>query len=206
MALKVVGAGLTRTGTHSLKVALEKLLDAPCYHITVSAMFPDHSQIWHDASLGKMPDWKEFFRDYGAAVDWPASAFWPEIHGAFPDALVLLSTRNADAWWKSASVTIFSEFKGRSPKRQAMLDAMFKDRFTSRVDDRTASIAAFEAHNARVRVAVPAGQLLEWQVADGWAPICAALGLPVPSEPFPHTNTTVDFLGRRDLPPPVQMA
>ena len=149
-----------------------------------------------------MPDWKEFFRDYGAAVDWPASAFWPEIHAAFPDALVLLSTRDADAWWKSASDTIFSEFKGRSPTRQAMMDEMFKARFTSRIDDRAASIAAFQAHNARVRETVRADQLLEWQVADGWAPICAALGLPVPSEPFPHTNSTAEFLGRRDLPPP----
>ena len=198
MTLKVVGAGLGRTGTHSLMVALEKLLDAPCYHMFVAAQNPGHTKIWHDAALGKMPDWIEFFDGYEAAVDWPVCAFWPEISAAFPDALILLSYRDADAWWKSASSTIFSNFGGRTTERQAMLDQLFESRFTSKINDRDAAIAAFEANNAHVRETVPAGRLLEWQAGDGWDPICAALGLPVPSEPFPHTNSTEEFLARRD--------
>ena len=164
----------------------------------VAAQHPDHTQVWHDASLGKMPDWVEFFHDYGAVVDWPACAFWPEIRAAYPDALVLLSVRDADAWWQSASTTIFTTFEGRNSERQDMLDALFENRFTSRIDDREAAIAAFEAHNARVRESVPASQLLEWQAGEGWEPICRALDLAVPSEPFPHTNTTEEFLARRD--------
>ena len=196
--MRVVGAGLGRTGTHSLMLALEQLLGAPCYHMFVAAQHADHTQVWHDASLGKMPDWVEFFHDYGAAVDWPACAFWPEIRAACPDALVLLSVRDADAWWQSASTTIFTTFEGRNSERQDMLDALFENRFTSRIDDREAAIAAFEAHNARVRESVPASQLLEWQAGEGWEPICRALDLAVPSEPFPHTNTTEEFLARRD--------
>jgi hypothetical protein len=178
--------------------ALEQLLGAPCYHMHVAAEHPDHTQVWHDASVGKMPDWKAFFKDYAAAVDWSACSFWPEISAVFPDALVLLSVRDAESWWKSASSTIFTNFTSRTPERQAMLEALFEARFTSRIDDREASIAAFEAHNARVRKTVPADRLLEWQARDGWEPICKALDLAVPSEPFPHTNTTEEFLARRE--------
>jgi hypothetical protein len=197
MTLRVIGAGLGRTGTHSLMIALEKLFDQPCYHMVVAAQNPSHTKIWHDAALGKMPDWIEFFDGYGAAVDWPACSFWPEISAAFPDALILLSTRDSEAWWKSANNTIFSTFSGRKNERQAMLDQLFESRFTSKIDDRDAAIAAFEASNAHVRETVPPGRLLEWQVGDGWEPICAALGLPVPSEPFPQTNSTEEFLVRR---------
>ena len=195
--MKVVGAGLGRTGTHSLMTALEHLLGTPCYHMFVAANHPDHTQIWHDASLGKMPDWQSFFHGYGAAVDWPACSFWPELCAEYPDALVLLSVRDAESWWKSANTTIFSNFGDRTSARQDMLDALFENRFTSHIDDRGAAIAAFEAHNARVREIVPAHRLLEWQAGDSWEPICEALGLEVPSEPFPHTNTTKEFLARR---------
>ncbi len=195
--MRIVGAGLGRTGTFSLMTALEQLLGAPCYHMHVAAEHPDHTQVWHDASLGKMPDWKAFFKDYAAAVDWPACSFWPEISEVFPNALVLLSVRDADSWWSSANRTIFSNFDGRTSERQAMLEALFEARFTSRIDDREAAIATFEAHNARVRETVPAERLLEWQARDGWQPICKALDLEVPSEPFPHTNTTEEFLARR---------
>lgn len=196
--MKVVGAGLGRTGTYSLMTALERLLGAPCYHMFVASNHPDHTQIWHDASLGNMPDWQSFFHGYGAAVDWPACSFWPELAAEYPDALVLLSVRDAESWWKSANTTIFSNFGDRTSERQDMLDALFENRFTSRIDDRGAAIAAFEMHNARVRETVPAHRLLEWQAEDGWEPICDALGLEVPSEPFPHTNTTEEFLARRD--------
>jgi hypothetical protein len=197
MTLKVIGAGLGRTGTHSLMIALEKLLDQPCYHMFVAAKNPSHTKIWHNAALGKMPDWVEFFDGYGAAVDWPACAFWPEISAVFPNALIILSYRDAKAWWKSASNTIFSNSGSLTTERQAMLDQLFESRFTSRIDHRNTAIAAFEANNEHVRKTVPTGRLLEWQAGDGWEPICTALGLPVPSEPFPNTNSTEEFLARR---------
>ncbi len=195
--LRVIGAGVGRTGTLSLKVALERLLGAPCYHMAEVFAHQEHVPVWRDAARGKMPDWSALLGGYAAAVDWPASAFWPELVEAFPDALVLLSVRDAESWWKSANGTIFPATE-RAPSDlwRSMIEEMFASRFTSEIRDRAASIAAFERHNARVRATVPARRLLEWRAGDGWDPICRALGVPVPEEPFPHTNTTADFIGR----------
>src|ERR1700681_1618818 len=108
MTLQVVGAGLGRTGTHSLKVALEQLLGGPCYHMMEVFGRPDDIPVWHAAVNGDMPDWSEFLSEYRAAVDWPAAAFWREISAANPDAVVLLSSRDTDGWWTSADNTIFN--------------------------------------------------------------------------------------------------
>src|SRR4051812_9702762 len=115
MALKLVGAGLGRTGTASLKAALEQLLDAPCYHMIEVFGKPDAAKTWSRAVDGELPDWEEFLGDYRATVDWPASAFWRELSDAYPDAIVLLSTRDADDWWKSASNTIFQAIQRDVP-------------------------------------------------------------------------------------------
>ena len=203
MVLQVVGAGLGRTGTYSLMIALEQLLGGPCYHMTKVTDHPEHIKVWTDASIGHMPIWIDLFQEFQAAVDWPASAFWPEISAAFPDALVLHSVRDPESWWKSASNTIFANLGHRSPERQIMLDSMFKSRFTSRIQDRDAAIEAFVAHNASVRQLVTEQKLLEWRVEDGWEPICNALALSIPANPFPHANTTEEFIARRgsSIPP-----
>ena len=196
--LRVVGAGVGRTGTLSLKVAFERLLGAPCYHMAEVLGKPEHVPLWLGATRGKLPDWHALMRGYAAAVDWPAAAFWPELADAFPEALVLLSVRDADTWWRSANGTIFPATQS-APSQQwrEMIESMFASRFTSAIRDREASIAAFERHNAQVRARVPAHRLLIWRPGDGWAPLCERLGLPIPSEPFPHTNTTAEFLARR---------
>ena len=108
MSLRVVGAGIGRTGTLSLKLALERLLEGRCYHMMETFGRPQDVGVWQHAANGDFPDWAEFLADYRAAVDWPASAFWPELAEAFPDALILLSTRPAEAWYKSAHDTIFA--------------------------------------------------------------------------------------------------
>src|ERR1700752_3927418 len=98
MGLQVVGAGLGRTGTHSLQLALQQLLDGPCYHMIEVFGRPDDIAVWHSAVNGDPPDWNAFLADYVAAVDWPACGFWREISAANPDAVILLSTRDsADA-------------------------------------------------------------------------------------------------------------
>ena len=196
MALRVVGAGLGRTGTLSLKVALERLLGAPCYHMAEVFAHPEHIGRWHAAARGEMPDWHALFAGYQAAVDWPAAAFWPEIARAFPDAIVLLSLRDPESWWQSAHDTIFPVSQAATDEWRAMIDALFAARFTSALDDRAACIAAFERHNAAVRKAVPRSRLVEWRAADGWTPLCTALGLPAPAEPFPRVNTREEFIGR----------
>ena len=199
MTLRVVGAGLGRTGTLSLKLALERLLGAPCYHMSEVFAHPEHVALWHAAARDEPVDWRALFAGYSAAVDWPVGSFWPEVSAAFPDALILLSTRSAESWWKSASATIF-----KASTRPEVLDSdwgrmwmeLAQRRFTPRLADRAAAIAAYERHNAEVRARAPQPRLLEWTVRDGWGPLCRALGVPVPDEPFPHANSTEEFLGR----------
>src|SRR3954469_2749044 len=157
MTLQVVGAGLGRTGTHSLKTALEQLLGGPCYHMIEVFGRPDDIPVWHAAMKGDMPDWNAFLSDYRSAVDWPASAFWRELADANPDAVVLLSTRSdSDAWWKSASNTIFHVADDTSAPgwadqdfqaQRAMALDMFKLRFTPDYQDEVAAKRAYEAHN-----------------------------------------------------------
>lgn len=202
MGLRVVGAGLGRTGTHSLKLALERLLGAPCYHMFEVFEHMDHVPVWHEAIRGEPVDWNRLFAGYAAAVDWPASAFWYELSQEFPDALILLSVReDSETWWRSASATIFNRIvRGSVPPQMAewhdMLLDLFRLRFTDRIEDRQAAVATYEAHNADVRRRADPGRLVEWRPGDGWGPLCRALGLPIPDEPFPHVNTTDEFLNR----------
>jgi hypothetical protein len=193
MGLKLIGAGVGRTGTLSLRQALETLLGEPCYHMFEVRDHPEHVPLWHAAARGEPVAWQALLGPYGAAVDWPAAAFWPEIAAAFPDAVILLSTRDAEGWWRSASNTIFEAIQGVTGPWREMVDAMLAARFTSATHDRDAAIAAFHAHNRAVREHVPAARLVEWQAGDGWEPLCAALGVPIPDLPFPHVNSTEEF-------------
>lgn len=200
MTVRVVGAGLGRTGTTSLKAALERLLGGPCYHMIETFTRPDDRAVWTRAFRGEPVDWPAFFEGYEATVDWPGAGVWEDIHTAFPDALVLLSVRSPESWWRSASSTIFGSLdpsrpEGAGQPRDGMAEAMMA-RFTPDFLDEEAAVAAFLAHNQHVRDTVPPDRLLEWTASDGWAPLCAALDLPVPDEPFPHANTTAEFRSR----------
>jgi hypothetical protein len=199
-----VGAGVGRTGTLSLKTALERLLGGRCYHMLETFDRPDDLPVWEAAALGVQPDWPTFLGGFTAAVDWPASAFWPELADAFPDAVVLLSTRaSADEWWTSAHQTIFERMRtgepdarpaDGTPRAQAsMVRTVFANRFTADIQDEAMAKAAYDAHNAAVRSGVDPARLVEWRPGDGWEPLCAALGVAVPDEPFPHVNSTADF-------------
>src|SRR5581483_7990156 len=193
MSLRVVGAGLGRTVTLSLKLALERLLGAPCYHMMEVIQHPEHVALWREAAAGRMPDWHALFEGYRAAVDWPVASFWSEVSEAFPDALVLLSTRDPEAWWRSAHGTIFPAALSSEGEWRAMIEGIFAARFTSAIDDRASAIAAYERHNADVRARVAPSRLLEWHPGDGWKPLCDRLGVAVPADPFPHVNTSEDF-------------
>ena len=202
--LKVVGAGVGRTGTHSLKIALEQLLGGTCHHMVEVFAHPDEVPVWTDAINGKSIDWPALMQGYRAQVDWPGGSFWPELSAANPDALVLLSTRDPDAWFTSCSNTIFAGLRqmvdGGDQWMAAML-RLFKERFSDQIQDRDAMVAAYEKHNDAVRAAIPEERLLEWTPSDGWEPICERLGVPVPSEPFPVTNTTKEFREMMGMPP-----
>ena len=199
MALKVVGAGLGRTGTHSLKLGLEKLLGAPCYHMAEVFERPQDVPVWHQAALGNMPDWDKFLAGYAAEVDWPSSAFWDELSQAYPESLILLSVRDPESWWESASQTIFGGISGaaeRNPEWFEMIKALFTSRFTADLQNKQACIDAFNRHNDHVIKTAPKDRLLVWQAKEGYEPICRRLGLPAPEEPFPRSNSKEEFLAR----------
>lgn len=199
MQLRVVGAGLGRTGTHSLKLALERLLGGPCHHMVEVFDHPESWDAWQRAVEGApLADWDSALDGYVAAVDWPSCRFYAELADANPGAVVLLSTRtDADEWWRSASKTIFAHLPRRADDRMA---AWLVELITGHIgdfrDEGTAK-AGYERHLAEVRATIPAGRLVEWRPTDGWAPICEALGVPVPDDPFPLTNTTDEWLSRR---------
>lgn len=200
MALRVVGAGIGRTGTESLKQALERLLGGRCHHMSEVFAHPEQIPVWQAAAEGDLPDWSSFLGEYVAAVDYPSSAFWRELAEANPDAVVLLSVRSSpEVWWRSAEATIFAQAQrgappGSLPEQQLrMALALLESRFTQDWRSPEAAMAAYEKHNQVVRDTIGADRLVEWQPGDGWAPLCRALGVPVPDEPFPHTNTTADF-------------
>lgn len=196
MALKVVGAGVGRTGTNSLKIALEQLLGGPCHHMFEIISHPEQTVDWTNAITGGPVDWSTMPAGYSSLVDWPGASFWPELSAANPDALVLLSVRDPESWYRSASNSIFLVFEAVPPEMRPWFEAMLQllgDRFSDQLDDPTAMMDAFERHNESVRKTIPAERLLEWTPTDGWDPICSRLGLAVPSEPFPVTNTLNDW-------------
>ena len=204
MTLRVVGAGLGRTGTHSLKLALEQLLGGPCRHM-IEVLGNPEGQVpgWTDAIEGRPVDWDALLDGYRSIVDWPGGSFWRELLAANPDALVLLSVRDPDDWYRSASNTIFLAINHLSVETDAWMSEvrkMMRDRFSDDFDNKDAMIDAFNRHNAAVRKEAPPAQLLEWTPTDGWEPICERLGVPVPSEPFPVTNTTDEFRAMLGLP------
>ncbi|HEY1563856.1 MAG TPA: sulfotransferase [Gaiellaceae bacterium] len=198
MTLRVVGAGLPRTATRSLKQALELLLGGRCYHM--HEVFENLEDVppWRAAIRGDETDWRSFPPSCVATVDWPASAFWPQLAEAHPDAVIVLSARDsAKVWWESADATILPVLrKDELPEHGEWLP-MCKELIIREIgedwDDPATAQAFYERHNERVRREAPADRLLEWRAADGWEPLCAALGLPVPDEPFPHTNTREEW-------------
>lgn len=204
MSLEVIGAGYGRTGTLSLKHALERLGFVKCYHMIETREHPDHDEIWRRAGRGEPVDWEALFAGYRAAVDWPSCNFWEAQLAAFPDAKVVLSVRDAGRWYESIMQTIYAtssqplveDTPQRRLHRKMSFEVIWDGLFDGRMDDREHVIAVYEAHNQRVRDTVPPAKLLEFNPREGWAPLCAFLDRPVPDEPFPNVNSTEDFLNR----------
>jgi len=203
MALSVIGAGVGRTGTLSLKLALERLGFAPCYHMreVFEHHLASHVPVWARAADGERIDWDTLFEGYRSAVDFPASAFYGEISQHYPDARVILTVRDPDRWFQSFSDTILHPLTERLPDNLAdwgrMVHKAIVDRiFDGQVEDRAHVIACYKRHNEQVRQTIPAERLLVYEVATGWDPLCQFLGVPLPDEPFPKANTTDEFRER----------
>lgn len=194
MNLRVVGAGLPRTATKSLQIALERLLGGKCHHMSVIPGHPFNlGSDWDRALAGRETDWEHALGGYVAAVDWPSSMFWRELSERNPGALVILSVRDsARTWWESANETILPVARMAMmpdwPDGRGLLTLLERFAGTLHWDDEATLMAAYDRHNDLVRRSIPADRLLEWRAQDGWDPLCAALGLPTLEEPFPRTN------------------
>jgi len=199
--LSVIGAGFGRTGTLSLKAALEKLGFDPCYHMLELRSHPTHAERWSAAADGADIDWDDLFGGYRAAVDWPACAFWRELSIQYPEAKLLLTLRDPERWYESVMNTIYQAMTRTPPVADARADAQLamarkivvEQTFEGRLDDRAHAIGVFERHCDEVQATIPADRLLVYQVSEGWGPLCAFLDRPLPEEPFPRTNSSEEF-------------
>ncbi len=203
MNLEIIGAGFGRTGTLSLKLALEKIGFGPCYHMMEVRRNEGHCSLWHRAANDETIDWQALFQDYRSAVDWPVAEFWEELMGVYPKAKVILSYRDGVSWYRSLSNTIMKNLLGPIPdepdqkNHRLMTRRLLLERvFDGKIEDEAAAIEIFERNLATVRATVPAGQLLDYPVGAGWGPLCEFLGVAVPDEDYPSVNSTEEFASR----------
>ena len=202
MALKVIGAGVGRTGTYSLKLAINQLGFGPCHHMEeVLHNMPVHVPLWSAAVAGK-PDWSQIYDGYESAVDWPTACFFRELVKEYPSAKFVLTQRDPERWADSFGSTIYKLLAGRDQAPEEMRawldmanDVIAKTGFPPNLD-RDGLIEAFIAHNDAVKEAIPASQLLVFEVKQGWEPLCKFLDAQIPVEAFPRTNDREEFWDR----------
>lgn len=212
MSIQVIGAGFGRTGTKSLQLALEILNFNKCYHMEALLRNPDHVKQWKNAYLEKPVDWDLIFKDYKAIVDFPGSMYYKELAIHYPEAKVILTTRDPDSWYKSALRTIFSFDPGVKLKMKMLLKLPFSSKardllnlvilndksiwkkfFEGKFKNKEYTISKFNTHIEEVKQTIPENRLLVFEVKQGWQPLCDFLNLPVPNISFPNTNSGEDF-------------
>lgn len=204
MPLDVVGAGFGRTGTNSLKVALEMLGFGPCHHMLEVRDKPEQIRFWAAAARGERGDWDSVFEGYRAAVDWPSAYFWREIAAHYPRAKVLLSVRPEHDWLSSIHATIYQSLALRGDRAEELAreqgemayDIIERRTFGGRLGDAKHALAVYRRHIAEVQASIDPSRLLVYDVAEGWEPLCRHLNVAVPTDPFPRTNSTADFRAR----------
>lgn len=191
MALKVIGAGFGRTGTMSMKTALEQLGLGPCYHmVECLPRGPNHWQKWIDAANGK-PDWDALFDGFQSAVDFPACSSYKALADHYPDAKVVLTIRDPERWFESTQETIFAPdwiAYLKSIEMGKFMQLTINDYLQDRMHDKAHLIQRFNEHIEEVRDTIPASRLLVFEVKQGWGPLCEFLGVPTPDGDFPFVN------------------
>ncbi|MGI8649093.1 MAG: sulfotransferase family protein [Rubrobacter sp.] len=207
--MKVIGAGFGRTGTTSLKAALDRLGFGPTYHMEEVMKSPRNSALWSHYLDAECFDWDEVFRGYGSAVDWPASAYYRELAAKYPEAKIILTVRDPESWYESASKTIYAIsaaarrsvvvsfgkiFVAHLRNVSRLTDGIIWDGvFDGRFEDREHAISRFLKNTEEVRRTIPPERLLVYEVREGWGPLCEFLGLEGPDESFPRLNDTKSF-------------
>jgi hypothetical protein len=211
--VKLIGAGFGRTGTMSLKAALEQIGHGPCFHMIDLIKGEMELPPWKAAAEGEEVDFESVLEGWESTIDWPACTYWERLVEVFPDAKVLLTVRDPDKWYESClnSIHEAAERGGRGelggdhpppPEVMAVINDMiwngtFEGRFR---EDREFATDVFNSHNEAVKAAVPADRLLVYEVKEGWGTLCEFLGVEEPDAPFPHLNDTASFRGMFGMP------
>ena len=200
MTLEVIGVGFGRTGTTSLRLALEELGFGPCYSMAELNRHPEHASAWVSAAGGQIIDWSVLFDGYKAAVGWPVAAFWDILAAANPQARILLTVREPKSWYQSVRRTIYENLAGNQPENPGALAiydvgraVVLEQTFQGKFEHEETALEIYCRHNARVRAEVLSERLLEYDASAGWAPLSKFLGVEVPKIPFPHANAREEF-------------
>jgi hypothetical protein len=205
MSLKVIGAGYPRTGTASLKLALEQLGFGPCHHMREVMKNPQSSALWIEAADAPgTANWDKVLEGYHSCTDVPGCTFWRELVAYYPSAKVLLSVRDPEKWFASTQATVLGpEWVARTlttPLKEFFEKAVYPE-FSGHFNDRDFLLSQYARHNDEVIRTVPKEQLLVFDVCDGWAPLCTFLGVAIPETPFPRTNSREEMLAHRGKMP-----
>ncbi|MGB2923830.1 MAG: sulfotransferase family protein [Limnothrix sp.] len=212
MGISIIGAGMGRTGTYSLKTALEMLGFSPCYHRVELLRDPKRIEHWENLARGEAVDWQSLFADYQATVDFPGYCFYEALMVQYPAAKVILTVRDADAWYASTKATLFKAEPNAVQKAKVAWKIPFSPELRQRIRifrlvnqciwdgefggeflQKEKAIAAYHAHIAKVKATVPAEKLLVYEVTQSWQPLCNFLDKPVPNQPFLHLNKREEF-------------
>jgi hypothetical protein len=202
MPLDVICAGFGRTGTLSLKLALDALGFGPCYHMSEIMADPARLDGWMQVIETGAGDWDAIFQGYRATADWPSVSFLDALAAYYPQSKIILTLRDAESWYESARRTIFmvasEAIADPGHPMSGLVKATVGRDLEGRFDDRNHVIRLYNEHNERVRKAFPPERLLVYKVAEGWEPLCRFLGATVPQTPFPRTNSSEEFVQHRD--------
>lgn len=193
MSLSVIGTGFGRTGTDSMREALGILGFGPCHHMYEVSENPEQKRLWRALAKGAAPDWEQLFAGYRSCVDWPSVHYWRELIEVYPEARVVLTWRSADSWWDSYSRTLLPHFEWATDRESLGVTLVAAQSLQGRPADRAHVIGLYEANVAAVKATVPPERLLIHRLGDGWEPLCAHLGVPVPDQPYPSRNSAAVF-------------
>ncbi|MBS0125644.1 sulfotransferase family protein [Thetidibacter halocola] len=202
MSLSVIGAGFGRTGTDSLKSALNILGYGPCHHMHEIMASEVQQQRWLTKAVGENIGWDSLFEGFNCAVDWPSARYWEELAALYPEAKVVLTHRSPESWWNSYSKTILPalmRFREQQDQPSMAWLVVGADYFEGRPDDKDFVLERYADNIARARSSVAPDRLIELELGNGWDALCAGLGVPVPDVPYPSGNTTVDFRTKLEL-------
>ena len=197
MPLQIVGAAYPRTGTVSLKLALEQLGFGPCHHMAEMIAHPEMASLWIAAAEGR-PDWDAIFANYKACADAPSCMYWREIAAKYPQAKVILTERDPEEWFESTQATVFSPEWIAATLRMP-LGPFFQtlyDFYEGKIHDHDYMVGNYRRYCDDVKANIPADRLLAYRTGSGWEPLCRFLGVPVPEGPFPNINTRDEMRAR----------